>query len=563
MLRRFYAALSTGGSRHVPLTITARRCTGDATKNGGQAGSSGRDGEATGSQPQRPASSRMVLRSNAPAVASKDTKESSAATTATSKQHDAVQAAALHTSGEIDYAARFSTPDYGPIRPTGLWKVDELHNQSTNTVEFRRIDDIESDIVEDLAGRGDAVIPYADEETWKHKLMFQYKFSKTPKHLSWKELGQEVECMDCTIEPDPHRPEELFTISFFFVDRQRGTRDAVWSARNDVATSEGLTDLMAAIGSCLGRSDVFRTIRFDDAQGTTRDVCFRKKSRYTSDIQLSFRPAVKYNLYERKEQNDAWETQMTNEGMSTWGFHPTLMDPEFVADEGKDPEGTYTVSLSTHAFAFVLLRSMERLLARPMKDFYRSSQLQRTVKVAKEDDIGLSHALKGWMGIDERVYPHFTPIDAIQEHWLGKDAPFTMVSMVNKLREMAYLKRRNPEFQSWLSVRKRDTSLAIRNTTLKLMGTGASTLFVPVGHSATVNRLLPKHQQRRIESKVSINAVLGMPDETRRLGEFKKITGQDRVSLGTGTVQEGGTAAPPVKEGDDTPSATKSSEPAR
>jgi hypothetical protein len=505
----------------------------------------------------------MVLRSNAPAASSKDTKESSAATTATSKQQDAVQAAALHTSGEIDYAARFSTPDYGPVRPTGLWKVEELHNQSTNTVEFRRIDDIESDIVEDLAGRGDAVIPYADEETWKHKLMFQYKFSKTPKHLSWKELGQEVECMDCTIEPDPHRPEEIFTISFFFVDRQRGTRDVVWSARNDVATSEGLTDLMAAIGSCLGRSDVFRTIRFDDAQGTTRDVCFRKKSRYTSDIQLSFRPAVKYNLYERKEQNDAWETQMTTEGMSTWGFHPTLMDPEFVADEGKDPEGTYTVSLSTHAFAFVLLRSMERLLARPMKDFYRSSQLQRTVKVAKEDDIGLSHALKGWMGIDERVYPHFTPIDAIQEHWLGKDAPFTMVSMVNKLREMAYLKRRNPEFQSWLSVRKRDTSLAIRNTTLKLMGTGASTLFVPVGHSATVNRLLPKHQQRRIESKVSINAVLGMPDETRRLGEFKKITGQDRVSLGTGTVQEGGTAAPTVKEGDDTPSATKASEPVR
>lgn len=462
----------------------------------------------------------MVLKSTVPAVSSEEKTD--------------VEGAGLHTSGEIDYAARFSKPDHGPVRPTGLWKVKEVEDVDLSTVAFRKIDDIESDILEDLAGRGDALVPFADEESWKHKLMFQYRFSKTPKHLSWKELGQEVECMDCTIDPDPHRPEELFTVNIFFVDRQRGTRDLVWTARNDVGICEGLTDLMAAVGSCLGRADVFRTIRFDDGNGTTREVCFRKKSRYTSDIQLSFRPPETYNLYERKAQNDAWEAEMASEGMSTWGFHPQLMDPEYVANEGKDPEGTYTISLSTHAFAFVFLRSIERLLARPMKDFYRASQLQRTVKVAKEDDIGISHALKGWLGIDERIYPHYTPLEAVQDHWLGKDAPFTMVSMVNKLREMAYLKRRNPEFQSWLSVRRRDTSIAIRNTTLKLLGTGASTLFVPVGHNATVNRLLPKHQQRRLESRVSINAMLGMPDETRRLGEFKKITGHDRVSLGMG-----------------------------
>ncbi|KEG15374.1 hypothetical protein DQ04_00091080 [Trypanosoma grayi] len=421
-------------------------------------------------------------------------------------------------------------PDYGPLRATGLWKVEEVVDAQQSKVDFRRIDDVESEVIEALSQPDDAVVPYEEEEAWKHKLMFVHKFKKTPKHLAWRELGQEIECLDCIIDLDEHRPEEIFTISFFFTDKKSGLRDLVWSARNDVSCSEGLTDLLAAVGACLGRANVHRTIRFDDAMGTTRDISIRKVSRYTSDVTLAFRPAERYNKYERKSEKDEYEQSMAEEGMSTWGFHPALMDSEYNTLDYQDPPGTYTAVFSAHAFSFICLRAINRLLARPMKDFYRPSQLMRTAKVRKEDDVGIVHAMKGWMGIEERVYPHYTPIEAIQEHWLGKDAPFSMVAIVNKLREMTYLKRQNPEFQSWLSIRHHDTHIALRNIGLKMVGVGASTLFVPVTHNATVNRLLPKSQQRRLESRFSLNALLDMPDETRRLNEFKKLTGHERIT---------------------------------
>ncbi|EAN92808.1 hypothetical protein C3747_12g444 [Trypanosoma cruzi] len=421
-------------------------------------------------------------------------------------------------------------PDYGPLRPTGMWNVEEVVDVKNSTVDFRRIDDVESEVIEALSRPDDAVVPYEEEEKWKHKLMFVHKFKKAPKHLTWRELGEEIECLDCVIDMDEHRPEEIFTISFYFTDKNSGTRDMVWKARNDVSFSEGFTDMLAAIGACLGRASVHRTIRFDDAMGTTRDISIRKVSRYTSDIIIAFRPAESYNKYERKFEQDEYERSMAEQGMSTWGFHPSLMDPEYNTLDFEDPPGTYSTVISAHAFSFIYLRAINRLLSRPLADFYRPSQLMRTAKVRTEDDLGLIHAMKGWMGIEEQVYPHYTPIEAIQEHWLGKDAPFSLVAMVNKLREMTYLKRQNPEFQSWLSIRHHDTHIALRNIGLKLLGVGASTLFVPASHNETVNRMLPKSQQRCLESRFSLNALFGVPDETRKLGEFRKLTGHDRIT---------------------------------
>ncbi|CAJ1011281.1 hypothetical protein Q4I28_006594 [Leishmania naiffi] len=441
-------------------------------------------------------------------------------------------------------------PDYGPLRATGLWSVDEVLDESKKTVEFRRIDDVESEIIENLKNVEEALVPYEEEEAWKHKLMFECKFKKTPKHLTWKELGEEIECMDCVIELDEHRPEEIFTIFFYFIVKKTGTRDLVWSARNDVSYSEGFTDLLAAVGACLGRSDVHRTIRFDDGVGCTRDLTFRKRSRYTSDVYVAFRPPEKYDKFQRKEEKDEYEAAMEREGMSMWGYHPSLMDPEFSELDFKDPEGTYEIALSAHSFSFIVLRAIRRLLARPMKDFYRPSQLMRTAKVKTEDEIGFTHALKGWLGVDEQLYSHYTPIEALQDHWLGKDAPFSLCAIVNKLREMNYLKKENPELQSWLSVRRHDTHLAIRNMGVKLLGVGASTLFVPFSHNATVNCLLPKPQQRRLESRVSLNAVLGLPDETRKLKEFKKITGHDRITeVTTSSTRETAIVTPSSQEG--------------
>ena len=421
--------------------------------------------------------------------------------------------------------------DHGPLRATGMWTVSEVVDEQQKTVDFRRIDDVESEIMESLEDRDTALVLVDDEEKWKHKLMFNHKFKKTPKHLTWKEMGQEIECLDCIIDLDPHRPEERFSIKFQFVDKRRGTRDIVWEANNDVSYSEGFTDLMAAIGSCLGRADVFRTVRFDDGKGTTREITVRKKSRFTSDIQLSFRPAVSYNLYDRKEGQENWEKEVAAEGLSPWGFHPQLMDPEY--RDLEDPEGTYSISLSAHAFSFIMLRCIDRLITRPLKDFYRPSQVAKRAKAQNAEEIGLSHAMKGWLGLDEQVYPHYTPIEALQEHWLGPDAPFTFVAIVNKLREMTYLKKKNPEFTSWLAVRQHDTAFAIRNISVKMLGAGASTLFVPRTHNTTANFLLPKTERRRLESRFSINAALGMPDETKNIAEFKKLTGHHKIEDGT------------------------------
>nr|CCC95982.1 unnamed protein product [Trypanosoma congolense IL3000] len=435
----------------------------------------------------------------------------------------------LEAAGEADQ--RSVLPDYGPLRPAGLWKMDDVVDVEKATVDFRRIDEMETDVMESLSQPEDALVHYDEEERWKHKLMFVCKFKKSPKHLTWTQLGEEIECMDCVIDVDKHRPEEIFTISFYFTDKKSRTRDILWSARNDVSSSEGLTDLLAAVGACLGRSDVHRTIRFDDGVGVTRDISIRKASRYTSDITIAFRPAELYNKYERKSQMDEYEKCAAAEEMSVWGFHPALMDRDYNTLDFEDPPGTYTIALSAHAFSFIVLRCIKRLLSRPMKDFYRPSQLMRTAKVRTHETIGLGNAMKGWMGVEELVYPHYTPVEAIQEHWLGKDAPFSLVAIINKLREMTYLKAENPEFQSWLSVRHHDTHTAIRNLKIKMLGVGASSLFLPASHNPTVNRLLPKSQQRRLESSFSLNALLGMPDETRKIDEFKKLAGCEGTAI--------------------------------
>ena len=418
--------------------------------------------------------------------------------------------------------------DASPMRATGKWSVEEVTDPERQTVEFRAIDDIETDLMETAEGRANALVPVTDEEQWKNKLMFVYKFSKTPKHLTWKELGQEIECLDCVIDLDDHRPEEVFTMRFFFINRSTGYRDEIWRATNDVSNSEAFTDLLAAVGSCLGRADVHRTIRFDDGLGTTRDINFRKKSRYTSEIQVAFRPAVKGNLYEQIEANNEWEREMQEQGLSTWGYHPTLMDPEY--RDTDDPEGTYHLSLSAHALSFVVNRAIHRLVTKPMKEFYRPSQVQRTMRTKTKEDLGVVQAIKGWVGIDPQIFPHYTPLEAIQENWLGADAPFTLIAITNKLREMTYLKPQNAEFQSWLSVRERESAVAMRNVKAKLLGAGASPLFAPLSHNATVNQLLPKPQRRNVKTQVSLGGMIGMPDETRKLDELRKITGINKLT---------------------------------
>merc|ERR1712000_24451 len=163
-------------------------------------------------------------------------------------------------------------------------------------------------------------------------------------------------------------------------------------------------------------------------------------------------PPTEYHLYDREESRNTWEEEVEAQGMPTWGFHPKMMDPEY--RDTDDPAGTYHMTLSAHALTFVILRAVERLICRPIKDFYRPSQIARTQTISNSEDVGVTRAVMGWVGFDERTrYPHFTPLDAIQEHWFGADAPFSLQAIIIKLRELTYLKPQNPEFLSWLSVR--------------------------------------------------------------------------------------------------------------
>lgn len=417
---------------------------------------------------------------------------------------------------------RYGVVDRGPLRANmGQFSVTEIQDKERETVRISALDDIETHIAEHVTGRNEALVPVVDEEMWKNKLMFVHKFKKTPKHLTWKELGQEIESLDCIIELDDHRPEELYRMNFYFCNKRDGTRDLIWTAGNDISFAEGLTDLLGAVGSCLGRADVHRTIRFDDGKGNLRDLNIRKNSRYTSEVMLAFRPPVTYNMYEHHGENNKWQQEMDDAGLPTWGYHPSLQDPEY--RDVDDPAGTYHLALSAHALTFVVLRAIERLCERPLKDFYRPSQLAKTIRKTNTEDVGITHAVMGWLGAEERLYPHFTPLEAIDGHWLGPDAPFNLTSIVNKLREMTYLGKRNPEFHSWLSVRRRDSHLATRNLTAKLLGAGASPLFTPLSHNPTLNVMLPKHQRRRIQATVSLAGSIGMPDETRKIEEIKRI----------------------------------------
>ena len=405
-------------------------------------------------------------------------------------------------------------------RATGLWQVSDVVDTMSSTVNFRHIDEIETSLQEEVRNRADAIVPYAEEQKWKHHLMFTHRFQKTPKHLTWKELGQEIECLDCVIDLDEHKPEDAYTLNFYFRDRKHGSRDLVWSARNDVASSEGLSDLLAAVGSCLGRSDVHRTIRFDDGRGRFRELNIKKNSKFTSEVVLAFRPEEGYDAYKRAEHDNTWEDQQNAAGMPSWGYHPSLMDAEY--RDVEEAESTYHLNMSAHAFAFIVVTAVDRLLQRPLQDFYRPSKIV-TGTVKRAEDIGLSQAMLGWLGCEERTYPHYHPLEAIEAHWFGPDAPFTLAAIMNKLRSMTYLKPKNPEFHSWLGARTKDTLLAVRNVNAKLAGAGASPLFAPSTHNASMNMMLPKPQRRSIATTVSLSGFIGMPDETRKLDQLRAI----------------------------------------
>eukprot|EP00759_Apiculatamorpha_spiralis_P021943 PhF_6_TR26383/c0_g1_i1/m.38062 len=390
-----------------------------------------------------------------------------------------------------------------------------VYNVGAESSVFQKIDEVTSAAKQE--NMDNALIDLDEETTWKNKMMFKYEFKRAPKHLTWAQLGKEVECLDCVIDLDSHRPEELYTISFFYRHSQSRKRELVFKATNDVSYSEGLTDLLAAMGSCLSRSDVHRTIRFDDGRGEYREVNIRKNAKFTSDVMIAFRPAVKYNMFERLEEGKAAEAA----GEAHWGFHPKLMDPEY--RDLEDPEGTYHIQLSAHALSCVVNRALERLLVRPLKDFYRPSQVASSTTVKDEEEVGLVHAVKGWLGCEERKYPHYTPLEAMQANWLGDEAPFHLTAIIVRLRELTNLKKKNPETISWLSVRMRDTSIAMRNTRAKMLGAGPSPLFLPNSFNPTVNQLLPKDQRRRLKSTVSIAGALGYNDQTKNLGMASKL----------------------------------------
>lgn len=343
------------------------------------------------------------------------------------------------------------------------------------------------------------ILDLKEEARWKRRLNRSFGVVRTPKHLTWKELGQELDCLRCDILPDPHRPEEVYSMSFHFshpttteggnggATTSTSSTEVIWEASGDVSFCEGLTDLLAAIGCCLGRAEVRRVIRFDDGAGTRRDIEVAKLGPSTSDILITFHEPVPYDLYEAGGAGG----QAGECSGGGWGYHPSLVESRL--SEGREAGGGgYQLSLSAHALSTVVLQAIDRLLDRPLQDFYRASEVSRTRSGAAFWNVGLSQALLGWLGLEERVFPHFTTLEAVQDHWLGADVPHSLTSIINRLREMTYLSRRNPEFHAWLARRRQDSAAALR----KLLGRPVKQAVLPGPPSATatahIRKLLPR-----------------------------------------------------------------------
>ena len=521
---------------------------------------------------------------------------------------------------------------------SALPQSSKIFKLGTRSSKFTLLDEITSE--EKLDQEDRSLLDVKDEQSWRYKLMFKYEFMKPPLHLSWMQLGREVECLECIIEPDNARPEEIYRLSFWYKNYETRTRSCIFTIENDVSQSEGFTDLLGAVGSCLSRAEVHRTLRFDNGKGEYREINLRKSSKYTSEILLAFRPSVQYDMYHRAEQrlaleqkkekyfstlNAPWlrscestEAPMQLKIESTrsnipipppevrpsdldagdvdtvtllrknvsprayrprqkrgqgavkpenswffksemkisvpdldstarnpesagffWGFHPSLMDPEYRDNE--DPPGTYHMVLSAHALSSVLNRALERLVVRPLKDFYRPSQIASVATVGVDEDVGVLQAVRGWLGVESRRYPHYTPLEAIQANWLGDEAPFQLVAIVNRLRELTYLTRKNLESLSWWSVRMLDTSVAMRNLYAKSLGAGPSPLFLPSSFSPTINQMLPKTERRRILTNFSLAGVLGYRDETKYLPPETSRLASPNLLSSTSTSNRGST----------------------
>ena len=489
-----------------------------------------------------------------------------------------------------------SHSDCDQVREYESSLTSEIYTTGTTNASFAKLDDITS--IEKMNTDQDALLDVEDEESWRNKLMFKYEFTKTPRHLTWAQLGHEVECLEMKIDLDKHRPEEIYRVSFWYLNRRQRTRTLIFHADNDASESEGLTDLLAAIGTCLSRPEVHRTIRFDNGKGEYRELNLRKTSRYTSDVTLAFRPEVRYNMYERAQRaleaqviaqqitasrREPWSgasqqpplpntppalsppatpssTPLRDSSSSpsppsppsptpthhrhdpcgtteppvpparppgvfgdamVWGFHPALMDPEY--RDPPDPPGTYHLTLSSHALCCVVNRALERLLVRPLGEFYRPSRVTANAVVSEGEDVGLSHAVRGWLGAEGRRFPHYTPLEAVQSHWLGPEAPFHLTAIICRLRSLGNLTRKNPELLSWWSVRMRDSAMALRNLRAKMLGAGPSTLFLPASFYPTINQMLPREQRKRFKTHVSLAGLLGYNDETKNLSLGSKL----------------------------------------
>ena len=397
---------------------------------------------------------------------------------------------------------------------------------------------------------GKAIVAHDDEYHWKNKLMFSYDFVKAPKHLSWQDFGKEVECLECTISPDFDRPEQIYHVKFFFKNRANNEAECIFDASNDVSLGEGLSDLLASIGTCLTRAEVHRTVRFYSGPMKWREMNIQKTSRYTSQVTIAFRPwcnkvktlgeknrisaqrrkeNIKYalakfhsfrnsqaNLDQEKKVVPSYKkfpsrkpADIARQSLNPWGYHDALLDHENIE---KDPVGTYHLTISSHALACAVIRALEVLIQQPLKLFYRPSQHFHSQKLSSYESTGISHAVQGWLGFEDKVYPHYTPLEAIQGNWFGQDAPFHVTALFCKIRELAGLKKRNPETLSWLSVRYADSVVALRNAVAKLEGVGRSRLFNPTSYSASVNSMLPKDHRRELRTRMSLSGFLGFPD---------------------------------------------------
>eukprot|EP01062_Namystynia_karyoxenos_P063726 TRINITY_DN5651_c0_g1_i1.p1 TRINITY_DN5651_c0_g1~~TRINITY_DN5651_c0_g1_i1.p1 ORF type:complete len:756 (+),score=188.98 TRINITY_DN5651_c0_g1_i1:291-2270(+) len=308
-----------------------------------------------------------------------------------------------------------------------------------------------------------------DESYWEWWVKDNYGFYGRPRHLTWEEFATELRSVGLFWELHPTKPEDF--IILHLIRGEGEDRRVVWSAEHAAWEPPVFMDLWAAVGTMLSRRLKTRTLSFDNGRGTIKELNIRHVGPWTSALQVNGRPGYHYDpvLRERREKNSSW-----------------FFSKELVAQPGQDDEGTVSFFVSAQALAYHLCIATSALLNRPMWTFFRrarrrSAHNKQGLRRGR-GGTGVAEAFRGWCGFDDHKchdWPSPNQLEAITDHWL-EESPFPLVSVWDRVRQLAKLPHVNLDLRQFVDQNKRLTTEAVR----ELAARHAPQLLLAAGDAA-------------------------------------------------------------------------------